>query len=93
MIGRHNWAHIKAMWNLPDKDLQELYEQIPNNKLSFEDIRRSAGKSRILRDLCMAGWNTGVLIMNIVGGRKLVRFINSLTQPPARRAGKRCGRP
>jgi predicted AAA+ superfamily ATPase len=37
-IGRHLWAWIRPMWNMPRKGFEELYEKIPGPKPSFDEV-------------------------------------------------------
>jgi len=42
-IGRHRWADIMPMWNMPRDGFQELYERIPGNKPPFEEVWKLTG--------------------------------------------------
>jgi hypothetical protein len=34
-IGRHEWADLRPMWNMPKEGFRQLYEQIPGDKLDL----------------------------------------------------------
>jgi len=36
-IGRHRWAYLDAMRNMPREGLKQLFDQIPGGKPGFED--------------------------------------------------------
>jgi len=36
-IGRHRWADIMSMWNMPREGIRQLYEKLPDPKPSFEE--------------------------------------------------------
>ena len=42
-IGRHRWAYLDAMWNMPKEGFKQLYDQIPGSKPSFEDAWKLTG--------------------------------------------------
>jgi molybdopterin-guanine dinucleotide biosynthesis protein len=78
-IGRHEWSYIRPMWNMSKNDFRELYDQIPGEKPSFEDIwRLSGGNLRILRELYMANWDVNEIINDVIDRKRLEIFIRSL---------------
>jgi len=71
-IGRHMWAHIMSMWNMSENDFRELYDQIPGEKPSFEDVWRiTGGNPRIFRQLYSMRWNIDDAIDYIVRSKEL----------------------
>jgi len=42
-IGRHRWADIMPMWNMPREGFRQLYEKLPGPKPPFEEAWRLAG--------------------------------------------------
>jgi len=57
-IGRHEWAGLLAMWNMPREGFRQLYEQIPGGKPGFEEVWKvTGGNPRILEGLYGAGWD------------------------------------
>ncbi len=45
-IGRHLWANLTPMWNMPKDGLQQLYDKIPGPKPPFEEIWRLTGATQ-----------------------------------------------
>ena len=59
-IGRHRWATLMPMWNMPRKGFEELYEQLPGPKPKFEEAWRwTGGNPWMLAQLYEARWNVG----------------------------------
>ena len=57
-VGRHNWATLYTLWNMPKKGFEELYNAIPNRKPSFEDVwKATGGNPRYLEELFKAKWS------------------------------------
>jgi hypothetical protein len=42
-IGRHRWAFLRPMWNMPREGFHQLYEKLPGAKPPFEDVWRWTG--------------------------------------------------
>jgi hypothetical protein len=62
-IGRHRWAEIRAMWNMPREGFEELYEKIPGPKPSFDDVwRLTGGNPAFLSRLYQARWDANAVI-------------------------------
>ena len=79
-IGRHLWALLRPMWNMPRKGFEELYEKIPSPKPEFEDIwKLTGGNPRILAQLYEFKWNVDLVITSLTGSKKLDAFIASLS--------------
>jgi len=56
-IGRHFWAQLRPMWNMPKEGFQQLYEKLPGPKPPFDDVWRwTGGNPRMLGRLHTAGW-------------------------------------
>jgi hypothetical protein len=48
-IGRHFWAELRPMWNMPKEGFQQLYDKMPGPKPPFEDVWRwTGGNPRML---------------------------------------------
>jgi len=48
-IGRHLWAHLAPMWNMPKEGFRQLYEKLPGHKPPFEEVwRLTGGNPRML---------------------------------------------
>jgi len=69
-IGKHMWASLKAMWNMPREGFEELYRRIPDLKLSLDDAwRLTGGNPRALSLLHQAGWNIDRVVEELVASR------------------------
>jgi len=56
-IGRHRWAHLRPMWNMPREGFHQLYEKLPGAKPPFEDVWRwTGGNPEMLARLYSSGW-------------------------------------
>ncbi|MEM4970854.1 MAG: ATP-binding protein [Sulfolobales archaeon] len=78
-IGRHRWADILPMWNMPREGFKKLYDQIPGDKPGFEEIWRiTGGNPKMLANLYKAGWDVGEIIEKIIRMRGVEEFIASL---------------
>ena len=42
-MGRHFWAELTPMWNMPREGFRQLYEKMPDPKPPFEEVWRWAG--------------------------------------------------
>ncbi len=78
-IGRHSWSFMFGLWNMNIDGFRELYNQIPGEKPSFEDIwRLTGGNPRLLLQLYESKWNASTIIQGIISVRGLRSFIKSL---------------
>jgi hypothetical protein len=65
-IGRHLWAELRPMWNMPREGFRQLYERLPGPKPPFEDAWRWAGGNpRMLERLYRAGWRVERLVLDL----------------------------
>jgi len=56
-IGRHRWASLRPMWNMPREGFHQLYEKLPGAKPPFEDVWRwTGGNPEMLVRLYNSGW-------------------------------------
>jgi hypothetical protein len=56
-IGRHRWAFLRPMWNMPREGIHQLYEKLPGAKPPFEDVWRwTGGNPEMLVRLYSSGW-------------------------------------
>jgi len=66
-IGRHRWADVMPMWNMPREGLQQLYEKLPGPKPPFEDVwRLTGGNPGMLSRLYLTGWNSGAVVTRLI---------------------------
>jgi hypothetical protein len=73
-IGRHFWAELRPMWNMPREGFQQLYEKLPGPKPPFDDVWRwTGGNPRMLRRLYEYGWD----VESVVGGIALEKRLST----------------
>jgi hypothetical protein len=71
-IGRHRWAHIMPMWNMPREGFQQLYEKLPGPKPPFNEVWKWAGGNpNVLRELYMAGWSRDAVVAQLIREKRL----------------------
>ncbi len=71
-IGRHRWAEIRAMWNMPREGFQQLYEQLPGPKPPLDEAWRwTGGNPETLERLYRAGWDVGNIVDSIIINKEL----------------------
>ncbi|MEM1598912.1 MAG: ATP-binding protein [Pyrobaculum sp.] len=72
-VGRHSWAKIRTIWNMPREGFRQLYDAMPGPKPPFEEVWRwTGGNPRYLEELYKAGWDVGGLLKEFVKSRGLV---------------------
>jgi len=73
-IGRHLWANLMSMWNMSKEGFQELYEKIPGEKPSFEEVWRwTGGNPRMLISLYAAGWDVERVLAALIRQKELTQ--------------------
>ncbi|GAB6944277.1 ATP-binding protein [Vulcanisaeta sp. JCM 14467] len=78
-IGRHEWADLMPIWNMPREGFKQLYEQLPGNKPDFEDIwKLTGGNPRILERLYESNWSSDAVVRELIDRKGLRTFIESL---------------
>ncbi len=66
-IGRHFWAELRPMWNMPQEGFQQLYDKMPEPKPPFEDVWRwTGGNPRMLGRLYSSGWAVGRIAEDVI---------------------------
>jgi hypothetical protein len=66
-IGRHRWADVMPMWNMPREGLHQLYEKLPGPKPPFEEVWRLAGGNPgMLSRLYLTSWNSGAVVTRLI---------------------------
>jgi len=84
-VGRHRWADIYLMWNMPKEGFRELYDQIPGDKPPFEEVwKLTGGNPGALKDLYLSGWSIEKAIERIVSGRGLKKVVGDLAESQRR---------
>ena len=78
-IGRHYWADIMPMWNMPREGFKQLYEQLPGDKPPFEEVwRATGGNPRLLEELYEVGWDINGVVKRILERKRISAFIEAL---------------
>jgi hypothetical protein len=71
-IGRHFWAELRPMWNMPKEGLQQLYDKMPGPKPPFEEMWRwTGGNPRMLGRLHRAGWAVERVVGDVLREKEL----------------------
>jgi len=71
-IGRHRWAHLTPMWNMPREGFQQLYEKVLGPKPPFNEVWKWAGGNpNVLRELYMAGWSRDAVVAQLIREKRL----------------------
>jgi len=71
-IGRHRWADIMPMWNMPREGFQQLYEKLPGPKPPFEEVWRwTGGNPGMLSRLYLISWNSGAVATRLIREKRL----------------------
>jgi Archaeal ATPase. len=71
-IGRHRWAELTPMWNMPREGFHQLYEKLPGAKPPFEDVWRwTGGNPEMLARLYKAGWDVEEVVLHLMQNKKL----------------------
>jgi hypothetical protein len=71
-IGRHRWAELMSMWNMPKEGFQQLYEKLPGPKPSLDDVWRwTGGNPYMLRELYVKRWDVEKVVEAVVGTKEL----------------------
>jgi len=78
-VGRHDWASLRLMWNMPREGFEELYKALPGPKPPFNEVWRwSGGNPRYLGRLYEAGWDPAAVVRDVAKGRGLWDFVKRL---------------
>jgi energy-coupling factor transporter ATP-binding protein EcfA2 len=80
-IGRHRWAYILPMWNMPREGFEQLYQKIPGPKPPLEEAWRfTGGNPYILRELYRKQWNVNSVAIGIIEAKDLRDFVTTLKE-------------
>jgi len=76
-VGRHSWATMRIMWNMPREGFKKLYDTLPDPKPDFDEVwRLSGGNPRYLEKLYRFNWSAEAVVDEIIrerGVRALAR--------------------
>jgi len=71
-IGRHFWAELTPMWNMPKEGFQQLYDKLPGLKPPFEEVWRwTGGNPRMLGRLYESGWDVVGVALRVAEEKRL----------------------
>jgi len=71
-IGRHFWAELRPMWNMPKEGFQQLYDRLPGPKPPFEEVWRwTGGNPRMLGRLYESGWDVEEVVLRLMREKEL----------------------
>jgi hypothetical protein len=74
-IGRHRWADLIPMWNMPRDGFRELYDQVPGGKPDFDDVwRLTGGNPKMFAELYNTNWDTRRIIMKLIEDKGITRY-------------------
>ncbi|MEL9989908.1 MAG: ATP-binding protein [Thermoproteus sp.] len=78
-VGRHRWAQIRAMWNMPRDGFRQLYDLLPEPKPPFEEVWRwTGGNPEALEVLYRAGWDFHKLAVDLATSKNLYNLAAGL---------------
>ena len=79
-IGRHRWAELVPMWNMPREGFEQLYRQVPGPKPDVEEAwRLTGGNPGALAQLHEAGWRPEKVVEELAERKRLALFTGSLS--------------
>jgi len=71
-IGRHRWAELVPMWNMPREGFEQLYRQVPGPKPDVEEAWRiTGGNPGVLASLYQAKWDAGRAATKLASSKEL----------------------
>jgi len=77
-VGRHDWASLRLMWNMPRSGFEELYNGL-RAAVDFDEVWRwTGGNLRYLGRLYEAGWDPAAVARDVAKGRGLWDFVKRL---------------
>jgi len=80
-VGRHRWAELRAMWNMPREGLRQLYEQLPGHKPPFDEVWKwTGGNPWALALLYEEEWDAEKAAKKLAAERRLTALIRSLNE-------------
>ena len=77
-VGRHDWASLRPMWNMPRSGFEELYKGL-RAAVDFDEVWRwTGGNPRYLGRLYESGWDPAAVARDVAKGRGLWDFVKRL---------------
>ena len=84
-IGRHRWAEIREMWNMPREGLRQLYDLLPEPKPPFEEVWRwTGGNPEALESVFAMGWSLDRAVEKLMIERGVRGFVRELSESERR---------
>jgi len=78
-VGRHGWADVFVMWNMPQDGFEQLYRLLPEPKPPFEDVwRLTGGNPNALERLCKSDWSDEAVLSRVVREKSLYEWVSTL---------------
>ncbi len=79
-VGRHSWARVLAMWNMPLDGFAQLYEQLPGPQTPLDEVWAWTGGPPLPGELYRAGWDVDVTVEGMIVGRGLRTLVSGLSE-------------
>ncbi|MEM3326398.1 MAG: ATP-binding protein, partial [Thermoproteus sp.] len=80
-VGRHSWALIRAMWNMPKEGFRQLYDLLPGEKPPFDEVWRwTGGNPRYLELLHKVGWDAEKVVKVLAAERGVGDLVGGLPE-------------
>jgi hypothetical protein len=71
-IGRHRWAELTPMWNMPREGLELLHEALPSPKPPLDEAwRLTGGNPEMLARLHKAEWSSSAVVGRLMEEKKI----------------------
>ncbi len=88
-VGRHRWADLYTLWNMPREGFKQLYSVLPDPKPSFEEVWGwTGGNPQALEMLFVADWDFEEVAVRMMRGRRLDDFVGDLDSSERARLGE-----
>ncbi|MEM4754549.1 ATP-binding protein [Pyrobaculum sp.] len=66
-LGKHRWADLRIMWNMPREGFKQLYELLPGEEPPFEEAwRLTGGNPSVLAKLYEEDWDVSKVVEEVV---------------------------
>lgn len=80
-IGRHRWAELTPIWNMPKNGFRKLYEKVLHEGVLFKEVWEwTGGNPWLLARLYEMNWNISELLKRLLAEKRLLTFVLSLNQ-------------